>query len=346
MTVDAQPRSGITVTAVPGGQATTGPTGEYSLSVPVGSISVSVTPVSGVSFTPSSRTVVVSGGATEVVDFAGITDATFEERIVFASNRLGGDNYDVYSMRVDGTQVIPITDAGALDNAPRWSPDGLRLAFHSRRQQQGDRVWLMDRDGMNPSMIPTGGPSYSPTWAGDRLVYASRDGNRDIYSIGLDGSDEQRLTTVTGADQAPDWHPTRQEIVFQSERTGIFEIFVMSETGGPATNLSERGLRSVNPRWSPDGSQIAFASELSEGGAMEIFIMDADGSNKRPITGRGQRSRHPAWSPDGSSLAFQSSPTEGGDWDIYIVDVATGAITQITFDPADDEDPDWASVPS
>lgn len=344
VTVDESPRSDVPVTTSIGPSDTSGASGDYSIVVPAGTLTVSVAPVPGATFDPSSRTVTVGDRETKTVNFAGTSTATLEERIAFASDRGGNDNYDIYTMALDGTDLQRITEHDALDNSPRWSPDGERLAFHSRRQQ-GDRIWLMDRDGSNPELVETGGASYLPAWGLTGLAYASRDGNRDIYTFDLSGTAELRITSTPGEDTAPDWHTSRKEIVFQSERTGNFEIYVVAEAGGPARAITERGLHTVNPRWSPDGSQIAFASELGNGGAMEIFIAEADGSNPRQLTTLGDRSRHPAWSPDGGLIAFQSRPITGGDWEIYVVDLGTEGVTQLTNNDAEDEDPDWAEVP-
>ncbi len=71
----------------------------------------------------------------------------------------------------------------------------------------------------------------------------------------------------------------------------------------------------LDPSWSPDGSQVAFARWREPQG---IYIMDADGSNERLLFGR-DLTRTPIWSPDGSQIAFYFE-TEGWHpaWKIWI----------------------------
>jgi TolB protein len=68
--------------------------------------------------------------------------------------------------------------------------------------------------------------------------------------------------------------------------------------------------------WSPDGRQIAFASERD--GGWEVYVMDADGSNQRQLTKDNVFSFLPAWSPDGTRIAFISA--RGTTWGVYIMD--------------------------
>src|SRR5262249_7886288 len=58
------------------------------------------------------------------------------------------------------------------------------------------------------------------------------------------------------------------------------------------------------PRWSPDGSKIAFQSNRD--GKYEIYVMDVDGANVKRLTNNQANDTDPAWSPDGKKIAFQS----------------------------------------
>ena len=71
------------------------------------------------------------------------------------------------------------------------------------------------------------------------------------------------------------------------------------------------------PAWSPDGKQIAFASNPD--GNSDIYIMDANGTNLTQITHNDADDLEPAWSPDGKQIAFASNPA--GNYDIYVITV-------------------------
>ena len=70
----------------------------------------------------------------------------FEPRIVFSSNRDG--DWDIYSMGVNGNNVVQLTDHPNSDEYPACSPDGRRIAFRSERNGTPD-LYVMDRDGDN-----------------------------------------------------------------------------------------------------------------------------------------------------------------------------------------------------
>jgi Tol biopolymer transport system component len=96
-----------------------------------------------------------------------------------------------------------------------------------------------------------------------------------------------------------------------------------------------------HPRFSPDGSRIAFASTRS-GDRMEVWLAAADGSGPAQLTsgpGRGQGS--PAWSPDSRRIAFDSLG-EHGRSDIWTIDVAGGAPRRLTRDPGDEFVPSFS----
>lgn len=74
------------------------------------------------------------------------TAQRFEPRIVFASNRDG--DWDIYSMDVNGDNLVQLTDHPASDHQPAASPDGRRIGFTSERGGTPD-LYVMDSDGNN-----------------------------------------------------------------------------------------------------------------------------------------------------------------------------------------------------
>ena len=77
----------------------------------------------------------------------------------------------------------------------------------------------------------------------------------------------------------------------------------MDADGGNQRNLTHHPALDSSPDWSPDGSQIAFTSERTNG--LSIFVMDADGANVRQLT-EGPFDVAPKWSPDGKRIAFEA----------------------------------------
>jgi Tol biopolymer transport system component len=94
----------------------------------------------------------------------------------------------------------------------------------------------------------------------------------------------------------------------------------------------------VEPRFSPDGSRIVFASNRT--GSREIWACDRDGGNLVQLTSLGRAAGSPRWSPDGRHIAFDANPR--GHWDIFVVDAQGGPPRQLTNYEGNDSRPSWS----
>ena len=123
----------------------------------------------------------------------------------------------------------------------------------------------------------------------------------------------QRLTNVL--DTYPMLSPDGTKILFESNRTGNAEIYVMGADGKNLKQLTSNSAPDHCPIWSPDGKKIVFASERD--GDSEIYVMNADGSEQRRLTNQPGDDSHPHWSPDGKRIVFNSARTTSdlqADW--------------------------------
>ena len=112
------------------------------------------------------------------------------------------------------------------------------------------------------------------------------------------------------------------KIVFQRDTKDETQVFVMEGKTGKIKKLTHVDVN-IDPKWSPDGKKIAFASTKT--GQYEVYIMDSDGKNQKRITyTKGGFSREPRWSSDGEEIYFFSNIK--GDVQENVITVATGKI--------------------
>ncbi len=135
------------------------------------------------------------------------------------------------------------------------------------------------------------------------------------------------IGSASPAAPAPEWSfsLTAGSLVYEhhgEDRVNIHRYVAGDPEPVPLTSHRANDLR---PRWSPDGTRVAFHSDLE--GSNDIFIVNADGSGLRRITDHPGEDFDPDWMPDGR-LVFASD--RDGDQNIWIMDLDSGATSQLT----------------
>lgn len=135
------------------------------------------------------------------------------------------------------------------------------------------------------------------------------------------------IKTDEGTWMDVDVSPDGQTIAF----TLLGDIYTLPVSGGTPKRISEGLSWDVQPRFSPDGSRIAFTSD--RGGGDNIWVMNADGSDKRQVTKEDFRLvNQPSWSPDGRFIAAKKHYTterSAGTGEVWLYHVSGGGGVQV-----------------
>jgi Tol biopolymer transport system component len=248
--------------------------------------------------------------------------------LVFSSGRLGGS--EIFAANHDGSDWVRLTTNAGADAAPRWSPDGTRIAWASTRQGVRE-VWVMNADGSGQRQLTTlAADAFLPDWSpdGTRIAFQARRGSIDenawdIWVIHADGTGLQRITS-TASQVDPRWSPDGRRIAMRwmdSSSDGSCRclgatplcpcagrIALMDADGGNLQLLPRVGACDFAPAWSPDGRHIIFASYRAEAPGIpssRILVMNADGRGVRALGADGLLDDwYPSWSAATDRIFF------------------------------------------
>ena len=193
-------------------------------------------------------------------------------RIAWWSRREG--NYDIWVTDVidDPKQQEKIQknltlDSDATDRNPRFSPDGTKILFESKRE--GDwELFIMDSD-TGKNLVPVTQNEKTDrngSWSrnGQKILFESvRDGNFEIYVVDADGNNPVNLTNHKKSDTFSRWSPNGRRIAFVSTRDGNKEIYAMDANGDNPVNLSNDAGDDNFPQWRGLGPGAFPSKELA-----------------------------------------------------------------------------------
>ena len=251
--------------------------------------------------------------------------------IIFYTYRHDKIRAELYKVKPDGSGLTRLTNTSYNEWWSDYSPDGKKIYITSDKNRAkpfaGGEIFVLDvqtkkinqltqnKDTTTFNILPRVSPNgqqilYSYDFIGPRK-------NAEIYLMNKDGSGNTNLTNHPAIDRFGSWSPDGKKILFQSNRDGDHEIYVMDANGKNLIQLTHNKTSDSDADWSSN-NEIVFVSNRD--GDREIFVMNADGSNQRQLTFNNANDVLPSWSPDGKKIAFTTYRHGKQDkGDIYII---------------------------
>jgi TolB protein len=220
-------------------------------------------------------------------------------------------------------EAIDLGSLTRINNDHGISPDGKLLAISDATQrvnnQRPSLVYVIPVAGGEAKRLTDTGPSYFHGWSPDGKILAFcglRDKNFDIYTVPVEGGPEKRLTNDAGKDDGPEFSPDGQFIYFNSDRTGVMQIWRMRPDGtSPEPITADPDHEAWFPHIAPNGRQLVFlsydkgAGDHPENKDVSLQLMDLKTKAITPLAtlfgGQGTINV-PSWSPNSRYLAFVS----------------------------------------
>jgi len=192
-----------------------------------------------------------------------------------------GSTQRICIRNADGTGFAVLSNTLADDFGPVWSRDGSRIAFTTFSPGNPTVLSVMNPDGTGRFPILHQGAA-NPDWSGSGSTLVFDFGNA-IWTYDLVGNRMQSLSIAPG-DSRPRYSPDGTKIVFQSNRDGQPEIYIMNSDGSGQTRLTNNPAWDTAPSWSPDGTRILFTSLRDNVMSPSLYVMNADGSGQTRLT--------------------------------------------------------------
>jgi Tol biopolymer transport system component/DNA-binding winged helix-turn-helix (wHTH) protein len=248
-----------------------------------------------------------------------------------AFNRGSHGITSIYTLPVAGGEERRVITGPQYGWGLAWTPDGRDIVFgRAGWLARSGWLWKISARGGEPERLQFGQEGTEPSIRGNRLVYARQVANLNIWRKKLDSLHSSvpadRFLSSTTIESGPQYSLDGSRIVFESTRSGSYEVWMCRSNGSNLSQLTHFNTVTGTPRWSPDGQQIAFDSRAP--GNADIFVMDSRGGSVRQLTTEAATDVVPSWSRDGRWIYFASD--HSGVWEIWKMPSAGGPAVQVT----------------
>ena len=241
--------------------------------------------------------------------------------------------------------------------SPQVSPDGRWVAYTVSGQDLANdrrftRIWMVPLAGGEPMfMTARDSSAWSPRWAPDgehlSFIATSGEGSSQVYTLDIRGGERVQLTDIAGGVESYEWSPDGKRLVlvlrdpekdkgpgpwvidrltFKQDYVGYLDrrrvhLYMYDLDSQSVTQITAGDYEDYSPKWSPDGSRIAFVSNRTEepdsNWNTDIWLVDPDTPHDEQepvrVTTNPWSDDSPIWHPDGERIGYITSYTNRTD---------------------------------
>ncbi len=261
------------------------------------------------------------------------------KKIVFCATNIISDFIYMIDLEDTSTFTFPKFVDGGTD--PVFSPDGKYLLYRSEKNDN-NAVYVLDIVSDESYPISDGSLSthaeFSPD--GNKVIYSSSlDENFDLVVLDLNDTSDNAQKTIADSKDAEIYGTFSHDgklIAYSSFDINYKGYIHICDADGKNNITISKGMgSSYNPKFSPDGTKLAFVSDKS--GNFEIYTCNTDGSGITKITNKNGNTIEFDWSADSKKIVFESMKETVSS--INVIDIETGNIENLTGEKANNINP-------
>lgn len=251
------------------------------------------------------------------------------QSIVYQAYPIGYPFYQIYTQKLSGGDPLRLSPGRGRTTCAYFTADAKRILFASSHSDPD--IEKTERAGRDLA-----------AQGGRRRYQWDFDPHMELYTINVDGTDLQRLTTSPGYDAEGSYSSDGKHIVFTSSRDGDPDLYIMDADGSHVRQLTNQSGYDGGPFFSPDNKWVIFRSDRQKEHMLQLFAISTDGKTEVQLTNNlDQVNWCPYFHPTGKYLIWSGADYSRGPqaakFHLFTLDIDSsgaalkaGAVTQIT----------------